>query len=173
MCYFSRSLFQCSSEKSCKKHLPQQHMLYSSRRTFLLKFCVYRKCLHLQFTTYHIVKGWHWGITVILFYNPINHMHFTHNDHLQLISNSGTPKLFRGNRHDLPLDFRAFIKIHSIFTLTSALISKVFCCNGTDNKSVFAIFQTLIDFIIPSANDCPAQQKYSCQNTKYNNKTNR
>ena len=46
---------------SANFHSPQMsqpHMLYFSRCAFPLKYSILRKCLHLQFTTYHILCIW-------------------------------------------------------------------------------------------------------------------
>ena len=51
----SHSSFTTTSASFHSPQMSQPHMLYFSRRTFPLKYCVWRKCLHLQFTTYHII----------------------------------------------------------------------------------------------------------------------
>ena len=54
----SPSSFTTTSANFHSPQMSQPHMLYFCRRTFPLKYCVCRKCLHLQFTTYHICNIW-------------------------------------------------------------------------------------------------------------------
>ena len=50
----SPSPFTTTSASFHSPQMSQPHMLYFCRCTFPLKYSVLRKCLHLQFTTYHI-----------------------------------------------------------------------------------------------------------------------
>ena len=50
----SPSSFTTTSASFHSPQMSQPHMLYFSRCPFPLKYSVLRKCLHLQFTTYHI-----------------------------------------------------------------------------------------------------------------------
>ncbi len=61
----SPSSFTTTSASFHSPQMSQPHMLYFSRCPFPLKYCVCRKCLHLQFTTYHICDILMIGNTII------------------------------------------------------------------------------------------------------------
>ncbi len=87
----SPSSFTTTSASFHSPQMSQPHMLYFCRRTFPPKYCVCRKCLHLQFTTYHICRWGLGGVGTVIVKNIFSILRYRHTGVCFLLSAAVSP----------------------------------------------------------------------------------